>query len=75
MPDAIAGPPTSPSGHRLSRREWEVANLVARGSTNHEIAERLCISRRTVEKHIENARLKLNLRSRVQLAVWVVDQA
>lgn len=55
----------------LSRREREVAGLVAQGLTNRAIAERLFLSERTVEGHVEHAFNKLGLSSRTQLAVWV----
>jgi len=45
----------------LSNREREVLQLAAHGHSNAEIAERLCISRRTVETHRANAMRKLNL--------------
>jgi DNA-binding CsgD family transcriptional regulator len=53
----------------LSRREREVAELVAKGHTNDEVAQMLHISPRTVEKHVSAALEKLNLRSRVQLGI------
>ena len=55
----------------LSRREREVAELVALGLTNRAIAHRLFLSERTVEGHIEHAFSKLGFTSRTQLAVWV----
>jgi non-specific serine/threonine protein kinase len=58
----------------LSRREREVAVLVARGLTNRQIAEQLVIAERTVEGHLERIRGKLGLRSRTQIAVWVVGR-
>jgi len=42
------------SGNPLSRREREVAELVAHGMTNREIAERLFISERTAEGHVQS---------------------
>lgn len=51
----------------LSSREREVAQLVAAGHSNEEIARLLHISSRTAEKHVSSALKKLNLRSRVQL--------
>ena len=51
----------------LSPREREVAELVAKGNSNDEVAQLLHISPRTVEKHVSSALEKLNLRSRVQL--------
>jgi DNA-binding CsgD family transcriptional regulator/sugar lactone lactonase YvrE len=55
----------------LTRREREVANLVAQGLTNREIATRLFISERTAESHVEQIRGKLGFHSRVQIANWV----
>jgi DNA-binding NarL/FixJ family response regulator len=52
----------------LSRRELEIVDLVADGSSNPQIAERLCISRRTVETHLSNVYRKLDLTNRTQLA-------
>lgn len=59
----------------LTRREREVAALVAQGLTNREIAARLFISERTAESHVEQIRGKLGFRSRSQIAAWVADQA
>ncbi len=55
---------------RTTRREREVAALVAEGLTNREIAERLVLSERTVEGHIANLFGKVNVGSRTQLAAW-----
>lgn len=55
-------------GGRLSPREAEVAALAASGATNQEIAERLFLSRRTVESHVATALRKLGGRSRRDLA-------
>jgi trimeric autotransporter adhesin len=55
----------------LSRREREVAALVAEGLSNREIAERLFISERTAEGHLEQIRNKLGFKSRAQIAAWV----
>ncbi len=51
----------------LTRRQREVASLLARGLTNREISERLVLSERTVESHIEQIRAKLGVRSRTQI--------
>lgn len=53
-----------------TRREREVAALVAEGCTNREIAQRLVLSERTVEGHIANLFSKVNANSRTQLAAW-----
>ena len=55
----------------LTAREREVASLVADGLTNREIAERLVISERTAEYHVEQIRNKLGVRSRAQVATWI----
>jgi DNA-binding CsgD family transcriptional regulator/sugar lactone lactonase YvrE len=60
---------------RLSRREMEVARLVAEGLTNRDIAARLFISERTVDGHLEHVREKLAVNTRAQIATWVTRQA
>jgi DNA-binding CsgD family transcriptional regulator len=57
----------------LSAREREVAQLVARGLSNREIAEALILTERTVESHLTHIFGKLELRSRSQLTVWVLE--
>lgn len=54
----------------LTDREREIARLVAVGLTNRELAQRIHVSQRTVESHLENIRARLDLRSRAQLAAW-----
>jgi len=58
----------------LTKREGQVASLVARGLTNKEIAAKLVISERTAEGHVENILTKLSYTSRTQIAAWVADQ-
>jgi len=60
---------------RLTKREQQVAELVATGLTNEAIANKLVISRRTVEGHVEHILTKLGFTSRTQLAVWVADSS
>ena len=55
----------------LTRRELEVARLIADGLTNQAIARRLSVAPRTAEAHVENIRRKLEVRSRAQIAAWV----
>ncbi len=57
---------------RLSVREREVLKLVAEGATSKEIAECLCISVRTVEKHRASLMLKLNLRTTAALTAYAI---
>lgn len=59
----------------LSRRENDIAALVAEGLTNREIAQRLFISERTVDSHLEHVREKLAMNSRAQVAGWFVAQS
>ena len=52
----------------LTAREVEVARLVASGATNPEIAARLFLARKTVERHVSNILLKFGARNRTELA-------
>jgi len=54
----------------LTRREAEVAVLVARGLTNRDIAAQLFLSVRTVEVHVDRILTKLGFHSRTQVAAW-----
>ncbi|HID52454.1 MAG TPA: LuxR family transcriptional regulator, partial [Anaerolineae bacterium] len=56
----------------LTEREREVLILIADGLTNAEIAERLGISVKTVDRHRENLMRKLNLHSRVDLVKYAI---
>jgi predicted ATPase/DNA-binding CsgD family transcriptional regulator len=58
----------------LSSREQEVAELVARGLTNREIAQRLIISTRTVESHVEHIKAKLGFARRARIVAWALDR-
>jgi predicted ATPase/DNA-binding CsgD family transcriptional regulator len=57
----------------LTRRELEIARLVAKGLSNKEIAARLVISQRTVESHVDHILGKLGINSRTQVASWVAE--
>lgn len=59
----------------LTRRERQVAALVAEGLTNKLIAARLTISQRTAQGHVEHILTKLGFTSRTQIAAWVVEHA
>ena len=61
-------------GAGLTRREREVAALVADGLTNREIAKRLFISERTADGHLEHIREKLGVRSRAQITAWFIEE-
>jgi DNA-binding CsgD family transcriptional regulator len=58
----------------LSRREREVAALVARGLTNREIARNLFLSERTAENHVQHILTKLGFGTRAQIAAWAVSE-
>jgi DNA-binding NarL/FixJ family response regulator len=84
VPSALAyvlqeAPEASPEKIRradvaLTRREWEVADLVAAGISNKEIATKLVIAQRTAENHVERILAKLGFGSRTQIAGWVYEQ-
>jgi DNA-binding NarL/FixJ family response regulator len=57
-------------GSVLSLREGEVAGLVAEGLTNRQIAERLVISERTAQNHVQHILTKLGFTTRSQIASW-----
>lgn len=57
----------------LSAREIEVIGLVAAGLSAKEIALKLSIARSTVERHVENARLKTRTRSRTHMVVYALS--
>jgi DNA-binding NarL/FixJ family response regulator len=59
---------------RLTERETEVLRLVAKGMTARQIAARLVLSPRTVESHVQNTLRKLQLRNRVELTRFAVEQ-
>jgi pimeloyl-ACP methyl ester carboxylesterase len=56
----------------LTKRQYEVAGLVAAGMTNRQIAEQLVITERSAESHLERIRDRLGFRSRAQVAAWYV---
>ena len=60
---------------RLTRREQEVAALVARGMSNGQIAAVLIISARTVETHVQHIMDKLGVSARAQIAAWAATQS
>jgi DNA-binding NarL/FixJ family response regulator len=58
----------------LTERETEVLRLVAKGLTARQIGERLVLSHRTVESHVQNTLRKLQLHNRVQLVRYAIEQ-
>jgi non-specific serine/threonine protein kinase len=67
--------PSDNDGPSLTKRESEVADLVAQGLTNKAIAAKLVISIRTAQGHVEHILTKLGFTSRAQIAGWVVERA
>jgi DNA-binding NarL/FixJ family response regulator len=63
----------SPKTIVLSDREIQVIELVATGLTNHDIAEKLEISKRTVDNHISNILTKTHTDNRVALVRWALQ--
>ncbi len=59
---------------RLTPRETEVLRLVAKGLTARQVAERLVLSHRTVENHVQNTLSKLALHNRAQLVRYAVER-
>ena len=57
----------------LSAREMEIIDLVAAGLTNQDIAEKLTISKRTVDNHVSNMFTKTGSKNRVALLNWAMD--
>jgi DNA-binding CsgD family transcriptional regulator len=69
-----AGGSGGAGAEELTSREREIASLVAGGLSNREIADRLFISRRTVDAHVNHIYAKLRISSRVQLTIWERDR-
>jgi DNA-binding NarL/FixJ family response regulator len=62
------------SAPKLTARETEVLRLVAKGLTAKQVAERLVLSHRTVENHVQNTLSKLQLHNRAQLVRYAVEK-
>ncbi len=69
---AVSAPPADTP--RLTGRETEVLRLVAKGLSYKQIAERLVVSHRTVQNHVQNTLAKLQLHNRVELTRYVIEQ-
>ncbi len=70
----MAAGPVAAGTPRLSGRETEVLRLVAKGLTARQVAERLVLSHRTVENHVQNTLSKLQLHNRAQLVRYAFEQ-
>jgi predicted ATPase/DNA-binding CsgD family transcriptional regulator len=58
----------------LTKRQLEIASLVAEGMSNRQIAERLVVSLRTVDGHVEQILARMGFARRAQIAAWVAEQ-
>jgi DNA-binding CsgD family transcriptional regulator len=75
-PAATRGPgPAADRGLPLTRREREIADLIAAGLTNRQIAGRLFIAERTVDTHVGHILAKLGCATRAQVAAIVTAAA
>jgi DNA-binding NarL/FixJ family response regulator len=69
-----AAPRPDPDAPRLTDRETEILRLVAKGLSYKQIAERLVLSHRTVQNHVQNTLGKLQLHNRVELVRYAIQQ-
>jgi DNA-binding NarL/FixJ family response regulator len=69
-----AAPPAAEELPRLTERETEVLRLVAKGLSYRQVAERLVLSHRTVQNHVQNTLQKLQLHNRVELVRYAIEQ-
>jgi DNA-binding NarL/FixJ family response regulator len=69
-----ATPAERESAPVLTDRETEVLRLVAKGLTARQVADRLVLSHRTVQNHVQNTLRKLQLHNKVELARWAIEQ-
>jgi DNA-binding NarL/FixJ family response regulator len=60
--------------HGLTPRELQVLRLVATGATNKAIAERLCLSEKTIDRHVSNIFTKLDVSSRAAATAFAYRQ-
>ena len=73
VPVKVAKPASLPKELQgLTEREREVLELIARGLTNREIAEKMVISEKTVKTHVSNLLDKLDLEDRTRAAIWAL---
>ncbi|GAA0656774.1 response regulator transcription factor [Kitasatospora atroaurantiaca] len=71
---AEPAPAASPAVPQLTARETEVLRLVAKGLSYRQIADRLVLSHRTVQNHVQNTLGKLQLHNRVELVRYAIEQ-
>ncbi|MGY2873666.1 DNA-binding NarL/FixJ family response regulator [Marmoricola sp. URHA0025 HA25] len=67
-------PKPDPADERLTDRETEVLKMVAKGLSYRQIAERLVLSHRTVQNHVQNTLTKLQMHNRVELTRYAIER-
>ncbi len=60
--------------NELTPRETEILKMVATGMSYRQIADRLVLSHRTVQNHVQNTLRKLQMHNRVELTRWAIEQ-
>jgi DNA-binding CsgD family transcriptional regulator/tetratricopeptide (TPR) repeat protein len=70
LAESLAGRRTGP----LSRRQYEIADLVSQGLMNRQIAAALHLSERTVETHVQHILARLDFSNRSQIAAWMATE-
>jgi DNA-binding NarL/FixJ family response regulator len=73
IPSSRQAAASSAAYHQLTPRETDIAQQIALGKTNQQIADELFVTVKTVEAHITRILSKLNMTSRTQIALWAVD--
>jgi len=66
--------PEDPDAPQLTARETEILKMVAKGIEYKQIAERLVLSHRTVQNHVQNTLRKLQMHNRVELTRWAIER-
>lgn len=74
LAQAMRKPVQNNSGYELTDREVQVAQMIAKGMSNKMIGNRLGIAESTVKVHVKHILGKIGLRTRVEIAVWAVNQ-
>lgn len=69
-----AGDPSITGNPELTERETEVLKMVAKGMSYKQIAERLVLSHRTVQNHVQNTLRKLQMHNRVELTRYAIER-
>lgn len=71
----VVSPPRNPELYTLSGRERQIADLIAQGLTNQEIAAQIFVTLATVKTHVARLMAKLGVDNRVQVAITVLEDS